>query len=249
MALTKVGNFVEGPSKVYTQGLFDVSATQKHYLGTQRTLSDGRVFVYAQAGGVNLVAGKLCQSPAPVAAHKDQLVKAAAAVGDKEVVVAIGATALGANDYKEGWLHINNAAGAGYAYKVRGHAAYAASATNVRILLYDEVRSALTADTSKYTLTKNKYAGVIVAPTTPTSGVVGVPPVAVPAGYYFWLQTKGECVCLADGTLVVGNPAVASNVVAGAVKNFVPGTSPSIIVGRVLQVNADTQYALIDLDL
>jgi len=245
--MTGIGDYVEGPAKIYAQRLYEASLTQKHHLGMVRPVSDNRTFVYTKAGSVDLAAGKMCQAAAPVADHLNQLVKANAAVGDKEVVMAIGATALTANQYHEGWLHVNDATGEGFVYKIRGHKAYAASATDVKILLYDGIRKALVADVSEVTLTRNRYDSVILMPTAPSSSPVGVPPIDVPAGRYFWLQLAGASVCLADGTLIVGTPCVTSDIVSGAVEDFVPGTSLDTVVGRVLQVNANTEYALIDL--
>lgn len=243
--------FVEGSTKTFAQGLFSISSVQKHILGTERVLSDGRKFVYAKAGGSNIDSGSVCQSSAPIAAHKNQLVKAAAAVGDKKVVMAIGATPLSLNQYAEGYLHVNAGPGMSRSYKIKGHAAYSANATNVEILLYDPIGSPLAANSSYVTLTAHPYSGLIVMPTAPTSTPVGVAPVYVYADHYFWLQTQGPVAVLTDGTLIVGRRCATSNTVAGAVEHYNPAEVNTLgtIVGRVLQVNATGTYSLVYLTL
>lgn len=237
--------YVEQEKKIFAQGLFDVSATALERVGTIRTLDDGRKFAYAKNGAVALVAGKLCQSAAPVANHLNIAVAAAAAVDDSTITVTLGATAASVNDYQNGFLHTNDAAGEGFIYKVKSHPAANASASLV-LTLYDKVRFALTT-ASEATLTKHPEKDVILCPTTLTSQPIGVPVVDVAIDNFFWIQGAGPCAVLTDGVVVVGETVVASNGVAGAVEDFVPGTSLSAIVGSVLRVNADTEYSLINL--
>ena len=242
-----VGDFIEERPKIFHQGLFEESSVEKHRVGTLRKLSDGRVFAYALNAAVALAAGKLTQSPAPAANWKNIAVAAAAAIGDKRVSVTLGATALTANYLKDGFLHVNDAAGEGHLYKIRGHAAADASAA-VWIDLYDAIRVALTTS-SEVTLTCHPQANVIVLPTTATSAPAGIPPIAVTASYYFWNQVKGPAAVLTDGTIVIGQHVRLSDAVAGAVEPLDrDGTAEDEAeVGTVLQVNADTEYSLINL--
>ena len=236
---------------VYAQDLTEQSATAKHQLGTVRRTNDGRVFVYSKAGASALVAGKLTQAAAPAANHLNKAVKAAAAIGDKSVKVAIGATALTADQYANGTLHINDATGEGYSYSVKGHAAYSASAAACIINLNDKIKVALAASTSEYTLTKHPQDGMILCPVTQTASAAGVPPIAVTAAYYFWNQVKGPAACLTGGVIVIGNgvvPSAGSSAVAGAVMAEAAG-SITERVGTVMQVNAATEYSLINLQI
>lgn len=239
--------YVESEKKVFAQSLFDESSTAKERVGTIRTLDDGRVFVYAEAAGVALVAGNLLQSAAPVANHLNIAVAAAAAVDATEVTVTLGATLAAANDYQDGFLHVNDAVGEGHLYKIKSHPA-AASAASLVIQLYDKIRVALTT-ASEVTLTKHPCKDVIQCPTTLTSTPIGVAPMVITADNFFWMQVKGPAAVLTDGTVVVGETVVASNGTAGAVEDFVPGTSLSAIVGSVLQVNATTEQSLINLNI
>lgn len=244
-----VGAFVEAPSKTWAQGLYEVSAEQKHFLGTVRHLSDGRAFVYAKAGATNLSAGVLVQGPAAVSNHIGQDVKVAASAGDKTVVMGIGATALSQNQYKEGYLLVSANTGAGHAYKIRGHGAYSASSTGVVIELYDSLRTSLVAGTtpSKVDLCPHPCRGVVIHPSPPTAILIGVTPCAVPANYYFWAQFRGVCAVLIDGSLTAGTYVCPSDATDGAVEVASSTVLPYGAIGRVTHVASGASYALIDL--
>lgn len=232
--------------KALAQGLYEESSTQKHLLGTRVDLADGRSFIYALNDAVALAAGKLCQVAVPVANHLNCAVAAAAAIGAQSVSVTLGATASTANEYREGFLHINDATGEGYTYKVKKHAAIASAGTGT-FYIEDDIRVALTTS-SEVTLTKHPCDSVVVMPTTQTGMPIGVPLIAVTAAYYFWLQVKGPCAVLANGTLVIGNGVAPSVTTAGAVD---PEAATHITsrVGTVMRVNASTEYALINLSV
>lgn len=232
-----------GPLKLqgFSQGVYSQSLTQKETLGTVRYLDDGRAFAYARAGAVALAAGKLTQAAVvDTNAHNETLSSSqSASIGDMSVVVTFGG-AVTADFYKDGWMHINDSTGEGHIYRVKSHAAGTA---DVRVYLYDPIRVALVASTSIWTMTPNIQNLVIVIPTTLTSVPTGVPLIPVDINYYFWNQVKGPCPVLTNGTIVIGNQ-VGLHDATGSVG---PMTTSDIIgsVGRVLQVNATTQYSLI----
>ena len=240
-----IDNGLEIPS---LQNISEQSVTQKYPLGALLKLNDGRVFRYAGNSSAGaLAAGQLCQRAAPVANHLN-MACAVTALAAKAVTVTDGGTAFTANQYAEGFLHINGDIGEGHIYKVKSHPANAGSATCV-ITLYDEIRVALDA-TSDVTLTKNKYKDLIVCPTTLTAPPAGWSTIVVTASYFFWMLVKGTCVALqhtgSSGAAAVGNcvvPASTNTPVAGAVEEFSSGLIP--IVGVVEQVNATTEYGLI----
>ncbi|MEM2125707.1 MAG: hypothetical protein QXQ53_04850 [Candidatus Methanosuratincola sp.] len=227
------------------QSIYATSAVQKHRLGSRIALPDGRVFYYAKAGATNLVAGKLCCSPAPVANHTDVTVAAAAAVGDTKLYITIGATSMSANQYADGYLHANANAPAGNYYKIRSHLAIGSSGSGW-IHLYDPIQEAFTTS-SKVTLTVNPFNGVVAAATSLTAPVVGVPIIDVTASHYFWLQTWGPAAVLTYGTIVIGQNVGPSGSSAGAVAAVAASTTP--VVGFVAHVNGDGEHSLIFLRL
>lgn len=233
---------MEQEKSLFVQSLFDISATEKERVGTVRKLEDGREFVYAKAGAVALVQGNLLQSAAPVANHTNIAVQAAAAVGDKVVNVTLGATAVVADYYKDGFLNINDAAGEGTSYKIKGHKANAGSGTLV-VQLYDAVRVALTTS-SEATLVCNPAANVIQCPATTLTGApAGVAIQAVTALYYFWMQVKGPSSVLISACTIGLSLEVPCGT-AGAVTTTTE-TTFGVVVGVALVDNADTEHGLV----
>lgn len=245
LTLTGLGSYQDQPGFIFQQSLFDISATQKHRMGTIRQIDDGRMFAYAKDGGSALSAGLVNQQYAPVANHLNCAVYAAAAIGAQSVQVTLGATLATANQYKDGFLHVNDVTGEGHMYKIRGHAAIDSADTGT-FYLYDAIRVALTTS-SEVTLTKQIQDSVLTLPTTATGAPAGVAPVPVTASYYFWNQVKGMCSVLIDGTVVIGQHVRISDGVAGAVEPLDrDGTHENeAAIGTVLRVNDNTEYGLI----
>lgn len=204
-------------SELSISALHETSTKPQHVLGQKMELPNGDVFRYCKAGASNLVVGNVQQAPAPVANHVNQVIGVNASVGDITVTVTLGATAATADQYAGGYLVINDAAGEGHTYPIASHPAHAGSGDLV-VTLREPVRVALTADTSEYTLVANPYNGVIIAPTTETGPAVGVAPIAIPATNYGWLQTRGVCSTLIQGTPGAGISVARSDTTAGAVE-------------------------------
>lgn len=231
----------QGPAP---QPIFEESSTQKADLGQIQVLGE-RVFRYAKAGATALAVGKLMQSVVVVANHAN-LTCAAAAVGDTTVTVTLGATLASVNQYAEGYLYINDVDGEGHSYKIKKHPSAAASATLV-VTLYDSIRVALTAS-SQATLERNPYEALIIHPSPPTANVIGIPPIAITASNFFWIQTAGPTNCLIDGTPGAGLELAASDAVDGAVEIYAVATGPK--VGRMMgTAGVDTEYQHIWLNL
>jgi hypothetical protein len=216
---------------VIQQGIWNESSTAKHKIGTRMQLADGRVFYYAQANGA-LAAGKLCTSPVAVANHIEILTAAVAAIGAKAITsLDIGATAMTANQYAEGWLQTNKVTGLGYSYKIKSHTS-ASSSGAVDVVLYDPIQVATDA-TTEFSFIYNPFAEVIVQATI-TEPPCGVPLFVVQDNYYAWLQTWGVCALLCGGTDASGMRLVA-HTTDGSVTGYTtaseatsPHTSPHV---------------------
>lgn len=221
-------------------------------LGQKMMLPDGRQFIYAQAGATGLDAGKLMQEPAVTSGHtKDLVVAAAVAAGGKTVTFTNATTAITADMYAEGYMFVNDADGAGYNYKIESNLAESTGSGTGTVTLEEGegVRIALTTS-SEIGLRKHRCDGVVVAPTTETGGVVGCTVRAVTADYYCWLQVKGECGVLTNGTVVVGEPVTRSVTTPGAVDPYnEDGTANLLPLGQVRSVAGSGEYSLIDLDI
>jgi hypothetical protein len=233
-----------GHPTIFALDHFAEHANQVHPLGTLAIMADGRKFRYAKAGAAALAMGKIQQGPAIVANHQNIAVAAAAAIGAEQVTVTLGATAATADQYKEGYLIVNDATGEGQTLKIKSHPA-ADSSGSLVIKLEDAVKVALTTS-SEVCLIPNPWNGVIIYPTTSTLAPAGVAPFAVAAGKYCWLQTGGPCSALADGAIAVMSGIAVPAAVAGAVKIMAATLSQ---VGYALQAGVDTEYRAVHLTI
>jgi len=211
-----MSNFLSGPVQVAAQTLHSSSADQYHKLGELIFANDGRAFRYAKAGGSALVAGDLQQSQAEDT-DTQGLTAVAAAVGDLSIVSTSTVTVT-ANEYAEGFILASVTPGLGIIYKIKGHIAYTTAAPTFN-LDNDSVRVALTT-TSRLDALANPYAATVVAPTSKTGPVVGAAVHAIAASEFGWLQVLGAAALTCDATeaVVIGEPVIRSNGVAGAVE-------------------------------
>lgn len=229
-----------GPVLAEYQDLFSSSTTAGGpngglQLGAKAYTGDGREFRFSFAGASNLVPGKLYQNPAETTAWENVAV-AAAAIGATKVTVTASLT-VALNALAGGYLNIAVTPGQGYMYQIAANTAVSAAA-NMVITLVDPIQVALTTS-STVSLQVNPYNGVILYPTTGTSGPAGVPVYPVTASQYGWLQVVGAANLLNQGGTTVSNNVVPSTSVAGAVKT-VASTLPTI--GYAMQTLTDTQY-------
>ena len=241
---------------------FGESSVQLFPLGT-RLVYGLREFRYALMGGTSGMTGKLYQSVVPLAGHLDEVISSPV-VGATTIsfTPAVETTDdLAANELADGFLWTNGTeAGLGELYRIKSHPAIVGAVAGV-LTLWDAIRVAPHADLTASVL-HNPYRKVIIHPSPPTAPVVGACPTAIKANYYCWLQTRGLCPVLCDGTtVVIGNWVVASpgtvsgTEVDGAVSLFglsegAPPTGGSRqIIGVVVAAAAAADYALIDLRL
>src|SRR3990167_7299479 len=183
-------SFLRGLPQVYGIDSFDTSTIQSHQLGTVGYDALFRRYRYVQAGAVALVKGNLLQSPARSTDYTDMAVQAAAAIDAKSVEVTLGSTATTADQFTEGTFVISVTPGIGQNFSLAGHDVTAALGT-CTFNLNEPVLTALTTS-SKATVTKNPYDGVIVSPTARTGVTVGVVMTAVAISGYGWIGVEGQ---------------------------------------------------------
>lgn len=228
--------------------LWSSSATQAHQLGTRFVTRDGRVFRYCKAGAADLVVGNVIQAPAQDTAHQ-QLTPAAAAIGATSFTATLGASAAAANLYAEGWAIIDTTPGLGYAYPISGHAAVLASGVITLNLPADSPIQVALTTSSRVSLQRNPYAGVIQSPvTTLTGAVVGVAVYPIVAAQYGWIQTHGPGAVLIAGTPGVGLAVVVPATAAGAV--VVDGAAAATkVVGSMMVTGVDGKVQAVLLNI
>lgn len=227
---------------------FDQTSSSKEYaLGQSFTDGQGRVFVYAKAGAVNLSRGKLCVAPTVVANHINLSFATAPTAGDKSVTVTLGATAATKDQYKDGLLVVQDGTGEGRAYAIEGHAA-ADSAASLTLYLKEAIDTTGATAESNVDLLANDYSGVLISVTDQADRPVGVPVVAIAAGEYGWLQAGGNCAVLMDEAVTNGLMVTTGTGVAGAVEAQDGAGEP--LVGYVNgTAGVDTEYQNVYLTL
>jgi len=247
MANERWAEYQEDHPKLFLQSLFETSVTQKHPLGTIRRLTDGREYIYFENAGTNLAVAKCIQGPAEEANHSNIAIANTANIGLRAVNVTLSDANVVANQYAEGFLHVQSNVAVGYMYKIKNHPAANANA-NLTVTFYDKIRGVNLANTCYATLTKHPCKDVIVTAATATQRIIGVPTGIVLANYFAWAAKKGPCCVLVAGTLVAGDMAyeAANGAVGPPTANVVPTQQ---YVGRVLQIGANAAYGIIDLDL
>lgn len=233
--------------------------SQRYPLGTRMQLQDGRRFVYVENGAVALAPGKLIQSPVPAANFDELAIPTAVAAGTRAFNVTNGATAITKDQFKDGYLVVEDDAGEGHLYKIAGNDAEGAgsAAFEVRLAAGEAIQVALTTATT-VGLLQSPYKDVIIHPSPPTALLVGVTPTDIAANAYGWLQTWGPAAVLIDGTVIISEQVVASDGVDGAVEPadaaITDGTPPTghgelRAVGYVIEVAATTEHGAVFLTL
>ena len=233
--------------------LYETSLTQREAVGTKWVLG-GRVFVYASMYDTTAIgAHKLAQQCPPVANHVTETgtLTGTTTVGSKRVTITLGATAAYAGEYNNGYLKIESATtGVGEMMKLKGHAAVA-SAGVLTSDLYDPWVVA-TSGTTTWSLVHEKWASVVIQPTTITAPAAGVTLCAWAAATstapnFGWLQTAGIASCLMDTTAVVAGSGLIVGAVAGTLGVAVETDIKQRIAVAVEAMTTDNVYVTADL--
>lgn len=234
-----------------SQGIYEESSVQKAPLGASLEFDDGRKFRYTKAAaaiGIGLVVGN-DYSEGLLAKIDDQVTTATA--GDREfsMVGAGSEFSTAAEFYAGAYIVFANGTGAGQYYRIKDHST--ASSDKITFQLYDKLVTAPDG-TTDIMITGNPHGSVITADGTNVgaatdSFAVGVSPIAITSGYYFWAQTRGICAVKADyGTTATphyGMELVVSNEHDGQVEAKLDATDGYQVVGyHVASTGADNTF-------
>lgn len=213
--------------------------------GQTANTSDGRQFAYGLNGtgsGTALAPGKLTQGAFAVPNHVN-ITGVTLPANSNSVTYTIGATALTANQYQDGYFQVNAGTGAGQNLLVSNTTTSTAGSTAVTVNLKDATYVATSVTDSKFSLQPNEYSKVVIQDhTAPTAQLLtGVPPVSIPDANYGWFQIGGAAAVLINGTPGVGVPVVGSATTDGAVDVDTASLFQQI-VGYMLVVGVSTTY-------
>jgi len=223
-----------------------LSSTRLHKLGSIAETADGRVYRYSRAAGTALAAGKLNINADLVAHHTNVAVAAAVTAGAFEVTATIGATAATLDQYRDGFMTVNDATGEGITYAVNGNMAADASGT-LRVTLAEPVIVALTTS-SEVTMKYNTFDQVVISIADQADQAAGVANTAVTADYYFWQQTRGECAVLADEAVAKGLALTIGSSTVGAVEALDAAGEHQIGIASEALVDTEFRSAFLTID-
>lgn len=221
---------VNDPIIPVPQSIYEPDATtQRAPLGTRLRMSD-RTYYYAQASA-SVAGGTVMCAPSPVASYQSGiLLVASTAIGAKVLSVTSTGVAAAANTYAEGFFGVASGTNAGELYRIKRHSA-ASGGIITDITLYDGLNTAITSG-SVFFIIPNNYALCNVG-SEALNYAVGVAPVNVTSGAYFWLQTWGNA----------APTHVGASVAAGALRLGTTGSVNNLVTTGTL---GSTGFAAID---
>ena len=233
----------KGGSQYGTVDPFTSGTSQLFPLGS-RLLYGNTVYAYGRLAAAAVTAGKCVTHAASIAHHFDLTPTAGVAAGETAISVETAGTDITLNQYANGYLYVNDAAGEGQMLRIKSNPAHDHSADpSIVITCYDDLATAITTS-SRITLIPDPRSAQIVQAATTTGATLGVTVVDMAASAYGWFSVSGPATVLTSGTLVVGNHAVPLGA-AGAVG---PAAGDVIqVIGTVMIVNVTTDYSLINL--
>jgi hypothetical protein len=204
------------------QSIYTSVSTPVHPVGTKGALPDGREYVYVCNRSSAIATGKLCKFN-EVDTNYDLCVVPTQTTGSLAIgstvlnVTLAGSSTIAENQFVGDFLNIDDDTGEGTLYKIFGNTAV--SAGTAITLAIEPLRVAITTSTT-VTLV-NCFQDVRIADANTSQKIAGVTQIAVAAGsstpQYFWIQNKGLCSVLMNGTPAVGSILVVSATTGGAV--------------------------------
>jgi hypothetical protein len=218
-----------------SQGIYEESTTKQAMIGAKLEVGE-RVFRYAKAGAGCTAAAKCVCAPLTDASHVGTgVTPVAAAIGALTITGTVATSAITTDQYADGYLCVATGLGLGQMIRIKSHTLGNAGTglTGVVFTLYDGLTTAITA-TSLSCLMVNPYNGVLMSAAA-TGVPVGVTPVAVTSGNYFWLQTKG----LAPIRAAAANTTITTVILGtsgAAVSATVTGGDQLRIIGQFPQM-------------
>lgn len=216
----------------FNQGIYEESSTCKEMLGTLRGTLDGRAFRYSYASEA-LAIGKMTHASQLAAAHLDESITAAVAIGEYTLDLTVTAgTAIAEDELRGGYFQIQSGTGLGQNLLIAGNSAITNAGTSIQVALSDPIKVALDT-TSKFSLLRSPWYSVALS-AVGENFATGVAPFTVTSGYYFWAQTHGVANCLINGTPAVGSSLILSTNVEGAVDVIATNVDVDVpIVGTI----------------
>jgi hypothetical protein len=240
-----------GNTKTQRQGIREIKTAATTTLGDVKPLGLGREVIYAKvSSAAAIAAGHVVLAPAQVANHSNVVVNITASIGATSVTICAGATAITRDQYKDGFLLVNDAVGEGYSYVIEGHAS-ASSGSGVEITLKDGLEVALTT-ASEVTLVSNPCMNVVegFASAALTAQPIGVTlgSVAATDASYVYLGKRGMWPTVVGSSCATGADAYLSS--GGVTEKVTANTTANqAYLGSFGSTAAATEYCMVNFKL
>lgn len=220
--------------------IYTPSDVKMHPYGTLAMDKYGDLYRYAKLAA-DVSAGYLLVSLGREANHQDVTLSAAAAVGATSIEPTVGATAVDANEYDEGYWAFSDVAPEGHLYRIVSHDTSAGS-TAITVNLDRGLKKAATTS-SQGSLVRNPWNCPAVSQLIAERACgVTMTDVDVSVAPYVWLKTKGVAPVLVDTAgATVGYAVTISNQVNGAVGLY-SDVDAEIVIGQAMQTATATEF-------
>ena len=187
---------------------FITTTDPQHVFGAKAETPDGRIYRYVRAGtptsssGHDLSVGIVVRMGDYYSGHKQRPFATAAARGDTEVSISIGAQAVNSQEFSMGYLIIEDDAGEGYTYLIKSHDISSSGSETVNFQITPPIEVATTTSTTCGVI-HNRWSQVYTSSTGQNGEIIGVTVIPIAGSNCGWVQTGGMCAVLADsaGTL------------------------------------------------
>jgi len=233
-------NFTGAPA-IFELNPYAEHTEQMHQLGARGYTENGDCYRYTKAASTDFIAGNLLVSLGREANHQNIALSAAVAVGATLLQPTLGATAVDANEYDEGWLIFNDNSPEGEFYKIVKHEA-AALSTVCDVYIEPALKTAATTS-SEVELVRNPWNKPAISQLIAERAVgVAVQDWDVSVAEYGWLKTHGLASVLVDTSgVTVGYKAVISDQVNGSVGVY-SDVDAEVVVGQMMATGTATEF-------
>jgi len=232
-----------GNAVIFEGNPYEMHRYQRHQKGARLYASNGDIYRYTYAGSsTDFVAGKLYAAQAKNTNHQNIALSAAASVGATKIIPTLGATAVDAHEYDEGFVVFNDNSPEGEWYQITHHEAANAS-TACDIYISPALKTAATTS-SEVTLVHNTWHIPAIGQLI-TNQAAGIPVQDWDVSNYErwgWLKTRGVASCLVDTTgITTGYVAAISDEVDGAVGVY-SDVDAEVPVGQMIATGTAGEY-------
>jgi hypothetical protein len=239
-----MSNMLSGPIQLHDVDPYVEADTQQHPYGALAIAKNGDAYRYTRiiSTGTDLIAGNLIVSISRESNHQNIALSAAASVGDASVAPTVGATAVDANEYDEGFIIFNDVSPEGEWYQITSHGTSSAGSEAVTVNIEPTLKTAATTS-SEVELVRNPWNNPAISQLI-AERACGIPVSDwdVSVANFGWLKTRGMASVLVDTTgITVGFKATISDQVNGAVGLY-SDVDAEFEVGQMMATGTATEF-------